>query len=365
MDITSQLLTFQNVEKRFGDVVAVQNFDLEIGRGDFVAIMGPSGCGKTTTLRMLAGLETPTSGHILYHGQPIDEIPPWRREMPLVWQSYALFPFLSVLDNIAFGLKSRKIPKVERRARAHSWLERLGIGEMAHRMPSTLSGGQAQRVALARALVLEPEVLILDEPLSALDAHMVVRMQSELAELQRNLGITFVYVTHNQSEALAMASQVVIMNEGRIEQVGTPLDVYRAPQTRFVAEFVGTNNIIPGTLSDISGAGHRVATALGQFASTNPTDIQATPGQSLNLVVGADMVSIATGAVPEGANRLEARFVGESFAGNIVTLVFEAEGGQELKAQIQQRALRDLDLGTDKTTTLSFDPAETLLVPAG
>lgn len=365
MSTTSQLLTFQNVEKRFGDVLAVQNFNLEIGRGDFVAIMGPSGCGKTTTLRMLAGLETPTTGHILYHGQPIDEIPPWRREMPLVWQSYALFPFLSVLDNVAFGLKSRKVPKVERRARAQSWLERLGIGGMAHRMPDTLSGGQAQRVALARALVLEPEVLILDEPLSALDAHMVVRMQSELAELQRNLGITFVYVTHNQSEAFAMANRVVIMNEGRIEQVGAPLDVYRAPQTRFVAEFVGTNNIIAGKLDSIEGARLRIVTPLGSFVSTNPTGLDIPNGGDLNLVVGADMVSIATGAVPDRFNRVDARFVGESFSGNIVTLVFEAEGGQELKVQIQQRALRDLDLGADTTVTLSFDPAETLLVSAG
>lgn len=357
----SPLLKFENVGKSFGRVQAVQDLDLEVGRGEFVAIMGPSGCGKTTTLRMLAGLENPTQGRILYNSEPINQIPPWQRQMPLVWQSYALFPFLSVLDNAAFGLKSRKVPKAERRRKAQDWLDRLGIGQMANRMPDTLSGGQAQRVALARALVLEPEILILDEPLSALDAHMVVRMQTELAELQRTLGITFVYVTHNQSEAFAMADQVVIMNEGLIEQMGAPLEIYRAPQTKFVAQFVGTNNIIDGRLTSVSGEDHVMETALGPLKSTNPTGAKLDLGNRVSAVVSADVMLIDAPDMA-GANCLKARLVGESFAGTVVTLVFEAQGGLELKVQLQHRALRTLNLSRDQPATLSFDPAETSLI---
>jgi spermidine/putrescine transport system ATP-binding protein len=185
--------------KDYGSNPAVHTFDLDIQRGSFVAIMGPSGCGKTTLLRMIAGLEKPTRGQIILNGGSIESLPPWKRRMPLVWQNYALFPFLNVIDNVAFGLRNDKLSKATRQTRAQAWLDRLGIGDLAHRSPGTLSGGQAQRVALARALVLEPEILLLDEPLSALDANMVVRMQTELAQLQRDLGITFFYVTHNQS----------------------------------------------------------------------------------------------------------------------------------------------------------------------
>ena len=363
-DKTEPLLKFSQVEKRFGDAVAVRDMDLEIGRGDFVAIMGPSGCGKTTTLRMLAGLETPSAGTIFYDGTPIDDVPPWKREMPLVWQNYALFPFLSVIDNVCFGLRERKVPKAERRERARKWLDRLGIGAMADRMPNTLSGGQAQRVALARALVLEPEILILDEPLSALDAHMVVRMQTELAELQKALGITFVYVTHNQSEAFAMANHVVIMNEGRIEQVGSPLDIYRAPKTRFVANFVGTNNILDGTIADKTDGTWNVETPVGHFTSTNPTDEELSHGQKVHLVVSADMMAVADGKEESGPNRIDAVLIGESFAGNVVTLVFETGTGQELRVQVQERALRGMRLTAQDHVTLTFDPAEALLIPA-
>ena len=292
-------LRFTGIEKRFGGTLAVTGFDLDIARGDFIAIMGPSGCGKTTTLRMLAGLEKPTAGQILRDGEAIDDTPPWLRRMPLVWQNYALFPFLSVLDNVAFGLRNEDVAKAERHRRAMGWLERLGISDLAQRQPETLSGGQAQRVALARALVLEPEVLLLDEPLSALDAHMVVRMQTEIAELQRALGITFVYVTHNQSEAFAMADRVVIMNAGRIQQVGSSMDVYRAPKTRFVAEFVGTNNIVDGTIASASRSILSVETGLGRLVSTNPTGAEVVKGSPVHLVVSADLVSVNAKSVAE------------------------------------------------------------------
>jgi spermidine/putrescine transport system ATP-binding protein len=358
------LLRFVDVEKRFGDTLAVRRFNLDIARGDFVAIMGPSGCGKTTTLRMLAGLERPTSGHILRDGELIDDQPPWLRRMPLVWQNYALFPFLSVLDNVAFGLRNDDVSKPERRRRSMQWLDRLGIADLADRAPETLSGGQAQRVALARALVLEPEILLLDEPLSALDANMVVRMQTEIAELQRSLGITFVYVTHNQSEAFAMADRVVIMNEGEIQQFGSPMDVYRAPRTRFVAEFVGTNNIIDGVVTQVAGGECKVETQLGEFTSSNPSDVPVEPGTQVHLIVSADLMSVHTRAGRSAANYIEARLIGESFVGNLVTLVLDAGEHHEFRVQLQQRALQNLDLHAGDVVTLRFDRRDTLIIPA-
>ena len=362
MDAEKPFLKFVDVEKRFGDTLAVKNFNLEIERGDFVAIMGPSGCGKTTTLRMLAGLERPSAGSILRNGEAIDDVPPWLRRMPLVWQNYALFPFLTVLENVAFGLRNDDVPKPERHRRSLEWLDRLGIADLAERSPATLSGGQAQRVALARALVLEPDILLLDEPLSALDAHMVVRMQTELAELQRALGITFLYVTHNQSEAFAMADRVVIMNDSEIQQVGSPVDVYRGPRTRFVAEFVGTNNIIDGVIESVVDGECLVGTALGLFASSNPSNAPVAAGHTVHLVVSADLVTVNKAAA-EATNIVTARLVGESFVGNVVTLVLEAEGGQELKVQLQQRALQDLNIRANDAVTLAFERGDTLILP--
>ena len=359
----ASLLAFRNVEKRFGDTVAVKNLNLEIAAGDFVAIMGPSGCGKTTTLRMLAGLEKPTGGCILWRGRPIDNVPPWRRRMPLVWQNYALFPFLDVLGNVAFGLRSEGLGKAERRKRAMEWLERLGISELAGRSVDTLSGGQAQRVALARALVLEPEVLLLDEPLSALDAHMVVRMQSELSTLQRELGITFFYVTHNQSEAFAMAGRVVIMNDGEIQQVGSPVDIFRAPANRFVAAFVGTNNILPGTVTSVADGSCTVRTVLGTFDSAGPSASAVTEGDKVDLVVSADLVMVLTDPAAARPNLFCARLVGESFIGTTVLLTLDA-GDREVKVQLPQRAFQNMRAEIGDELRLCFDPSDALLISA-
>ena len=236
--MTKPLVILEKVQKHFGDFIAVKEINLEINEGELLAIMGPSGCGKTTTLRMRSGLEEPTIGEIRMNDQVMNKVKPHERDTPLVWQSLALFPFLSVIENVEFGLKMRGVDKLERKKRALEWLEKLDILEFSERDISTLSGGQKQRVALARSLVLEPKILLLDEPLSALDAHLVIRMQAVLVQLQRELGITFVYVTHSQSEAFAMADRVVIMGNGEIAQVGTPKDIYRSPQNKFVAEFV-------------------------------------------------------------------------------------------------------------------------------
>lgn len=357
------LMRLIGLGKDYGSTPAVHTFDLDIQRGSFVAIMGPSGCGKTTLLRMIAGLETPTRGQVALNGVSIEVLPPWKRRMPLVWQNYALFPFLNVIDNVAFGLRNEKLGKATRHARAQAWLDRLGIGDLAHRSPSTLSGGQAQRVALARALVLEPEILLLDEPLSALDANMVVRMQTELAQLQRDLGITFFYVTHNQSEAFAMADTVVIMNGGRIEQAGSPMAVYKTPSTRFVAGFVGTNNIIDGTVASTDGALVCIETAHGIFLTPVPAEGTPAVGRAVHLVVGADVMKVSAMSAEADANRIRARLIGESFAGNFALLVFEASG-IELRAQVPHRVMADLGASFRQEAFLSFKPKDALLIPA-
>ncbi|MEC8641968.1 MAG: ABC transporter ATP-binding protein, partial [Pseudomonadota bacterium] len=263
--MTTPLVEFRSVEKRFGDFVAVERVNFTIEAGEFVAIMGPSGCGKTTTLRMLAGLEAPSEGEVLMEGRVMNDVPAHERDTPLVWQSLALFPFLNARENVEFGLQMRGVSAAERRKRALEWLDRMEISEFAERDISSLSGGQKQRVALARSLVIEPRILLLDEPLSALDANLVIRMQSVLTKLQRELGITFVYVTHSQSEAFAMADRVVIMSRGRIAQVGSPKDIYRAPANRFVAEFVGRNNIISGTVTKTTKTTATIDGSLGSF----------------------------------------------------------------------------------------------------
>ena len=255
------LVVFDNVVKRFGTFEAVKRMNFEIHEGEFLAFMGPSGCGKTTTLRMLAGLEEPTEGDIRLAGKSLVGVKPHERDTPMVWQSLALFPFLNARENVEFGLKMRGQDAATRKKKALDWLERLGIGEFAERDVNSLSGGQRQRVALARALVTEPKILLLDEPLSALDAHLVIRMQGVLTKLQRELGITFVYVTHSQSEAFAMADRVVIMSKGEIAQIGSARDIYRTPANRFVAEFVGRNNIFSGT----ANAAGLVETPAGTF----------------------------------------------------------------------------------------------------
>lgn len=329
------LLTLSNVEKRFGNVVAVRDISLEIEAGTFMAIMGPSGCGKTTTLRLLAGLEQPTRGQIRYMGQDISTADPWNRGMPLVWQDLALFPFLNVVKNVAFGLKMNGMPRRERHERAMKWLERLNIDHLAERDISVLSGGQQQRVALARALVTEPDILLLDEPLSALDAALVVRMQEELTRLQRDLGITFIYVTHNQSEAFAMADHVVIMSEGQVQQIGDAREVYRHPRNRFVAEFVGTNNIVPGRVAEADGSTLAINTPLGVFTSSAPGNENFTTGDEVNLVISADRVRLDTKPNESSVNRLSGRLVTEQFIGAVVTAYVDVGDGPDFLAQIQ------------------------------
>ena len=351
--MSTPLVTFDKVQKKFGDFVAVKELDFEIREGEFLAIMGPSGCGKTTTLRMLAGLDAPSAGEISLNGQVMNDVAPHARDTPLVWQSLALFPFLTARENVEFGLKMRGVGKPERGERALKWLDKMDILEFADRDISTLSGGQKQRVALARSLVMEPQILLLDEPLSALDAHLVIRMQAVLTDLQRELGITFVYVTHSQSEAFAMADRVIIMGNGEIAQIGTPKDIYREPANQFVAEFVGRNNILSGTVAAVETTTARITTASGEF-TVPMNDVRLTEDQKASFVISADLVHIGMDQ-PTEANRAHCKLISEEFVGSMVTLFLEDAQGQEFKVQMQERELSKFDLHSGDEIWLSWD----------
>ena len=357
--MSEPLVVFDGVVKRYGPIMAVKRMDLTIEKGEFVALMGPSGCGKTTTLRMLAGLEEPSEGEVRIAGRRMNDVAAHERDTPLVWQSLALFPFLNVRENVEFGLRMRGVEAGERRRRAVEWLERLGMEGFEARRIDQLSGGQRQRVALARSLVTEPEMLLLDEPLSALDAHLVIRMQGVLARLQRELGITFVYVTHSQSEAFAMADRVVIMGDGDIAQIGPPREVYRAPANRFVAEFVGRNNIFTGEITDTGG---EFATMDGSAGRLAVPASGAALGAAVSIAVAADRLRV-TQAEPEAANRIACQLISEEFVGAAVILYLEAPDGSEIKAQLGEAELETLDLTPGAGLWVSWEPGAAHLLP--
>lgn len=354
------LVSFEGVVKRFGGFVAVQKMDFEIRKGEFLAIMGSSGCGKTTTLRMLAGLEAPTEGVIKLSGKPINDLPTWSRDTPMVWQSLALFPFLNVRENVEFALKMRGVGKVERRRRAEQWLDRMQIAEFAERNIAQLSGGQRQRVALARSLVVEPEILLLDEPLSALDAALKVRMQSVLKNLQRETGITFVYVTHSQSEAFSMADRVVIMSRGVIEQIGTPQEIYRTPRTRFVADFLGSSNLFSGKIRS-GAAGFELDSSVGPLRLGSP----ATVGEAATLTV-LDTKTHLSATAPDGnVNAVPVKVIGEEFVGATATVYLETAQGQEIRVQKGHDELAALPLGIGQPLYAWWNPEDGHLVGEG
>jgi len=248
-------VVINNVVKKYGDTTAVKGIQLSIGKGEFFTILGPSGCGKTTLLRMIAGFNSIDEGEILFDGKRINDVPAHLRNIGMVFQNYAIFPHMSIFKNVAYGLKARKVPKQELAARVNEALELMRISQYRDRDPSQLSGGQQQRVALARALVIRPVILLMDEPLSNLDAKLRVEMRNAIKKIQRELGITTIYVTHDQEEALAVSDRIAVMNQGRVEQIGTPQDIYMKPATPFVAGFIGTTNFLSGVAEPQPGGG--------------------------------------------------------------------------------------------------------------
>jgi spermidine/putrescine transport system ATP-binding protein len=285
-------VVLSSVTKRFGELTAVDAVDLEIAEGEFFTMLGPSGCGKTTTLRMIAGFEELTDGRLTIDDVDMQGIPPYKRPTNTVFQSYALFPHLSVRENVAFGLRRKKVAKSDIDRRVREELERVGLAAEANRRPSQLSGGMQQRVALARALVNQPRVLLLDEPLGALDLKLRKRLQVELKGIQRDVGITFAYVTHDQEEALTMSDRIAVMNQGRIEQIGDPEEVYDRPTTTFVAGFIGVSNLMPGTVRK-SGAQGEIELDSGVQVRTGVDGFS--PGDRCHAVVRPEKLTIGAG----------------------------------------------------------------------
>ena len=313
-------LTLTGIQKAYpGGTVAVQDFNLEANRGEFVSFLGPSGCGKTTTLRMIAGFETPTEGRISIDGVDITDRSPNQRNVGMVFQSYALFPNMTVADNVGFGLRVRKRPSDQIKKRVGELLELINLPDKGNRFPWQLSGGQQQRVALARALAFEPTVLLLDEPLSALDAKIRVALRVEIRQIQRQLGITTVYVTHDQEEALSLSDRVVVMSEGRMEQVGTPFEIYNFPATPFVASFVGQLNLLPGKVVDAKAGTYTIDGS--PVHVTRPFEGGA--GRNVNIALRPEMASLGAGG---GENRLNGKVVDVSFLGSIVRVRIQVGG---------------------------------------
>ncbi|OIK28783.1 ABC transporter ATP-binding protein [Streptomyces malaysiense] len=331
---------FRGLRREFGATVALDGLDLTVRPGEFLALLGPSGCGKTTALRMLAGFEHPDSGAVLVDGRDITQVPAHRRDAGMVFQSYSLFPHLDAIDNVAFGLRMRGVRAAERRARAAELLELVGLGDKGERFPHQLSGGQQQRIALARALALRPRVLLLDEPLSALDAKVRLSLREEIRRLQQELGITTLFVTHDQEEALSVADRVAVMRAGRLEQCAEPAELYGRPATAFVAEFVGTMSRIPGELKDgtVEVLGQRLP-ADGE-AADGAVDVLVRPE---NLLVRAD-------------ERGGARVVATAFLGAVVRLTVRLADGTEAKADLPAHEAAGLGAGAAVTASLPERP---------
>jgi len=355
--MTDAVIELVEVEKRFGDFVAVKGVDIAIERGEFFSLLGPSGCGKTTSLRMIAGFEQPTSGEIRLEGEDVSKTPPYRRNVNTVFQHYALFPHMTIFDNVAFGPRSAKLDKKETAKRVGEMLEVVRLADFADRKPSQLSGGQQQRVALAWALVNYPSALLLDEPLGALDLKLRQAMQLELKRIQRDVGITFIYVTHDQEEALTMSDRIAVMSEGRVEQIAAPTDIYDEPATVFVAGFIGQANLWPAAVT--SQSGHDVTvTALGAALPARST---ATLTGDVTLMVRPERIRVAAdeASAPDGAVRLTVTSL--VFQGPVVRLAGAAADGSEVLAHIgPDQQLPMLRPGDDVWASWDTDAAAAL-----
>jgi len=352
------VIALERVSKRFGRTDAVRSVDLAIGRGEFFAVLGPSGCGKTTTLRMIAGFEQPDTGRVLLDGTDVSRTPPYRRNVNTVFQHYALFPHMTVADNVAFGPRSRRVGAAETGRRVRELLDVVRLAGYADRKPAQLSGGQQQRVALARALANAPSALLLDEPLGALDLKLRQAMQLELKRIQREVGIAFLYATHDQEEALTMSDRIAVMNEGRVEQIGTPREIYHEPSSVFVAGFIGIANLIPGVVQDASGGGvtvlvagnHRVAVPRGAAA--------VAPGGPATIMIRPERLRLAPQA---GGTGLRVTLEHAAFQGPVIRCTLRAGDGTTIVAHAGPgHALSSLEPGLALSVAWDYEAARLL-----
>ena len=309
------VISIEHVSKHYGSYVAVEEADFDIAPGEFFSMLGPSGCGKTTTLRLIAGFEQPTSGAIRINGDDVSRVPAYKRDVNTVFQQYSLFPHLSIIDNVGFGLRSRKVGKSEARARAQEMLELVALAEFGSRKPAQLSGGQQQRVALARALVNNPKALLLDEPLAALDLKLRQSMQFELKRIQRELGIAFVFVTHDQEEAITMSDRIAVMSQGSVAQIGTPTDIYNYPESVFVAGFIGTANLLPVEITAVAGDVASCTSYSGAQLFIPTFGRSYSAGTHGTVMIRPERLDI-TAAVPE-------REIGGAIEGTLTSIVFQ------------------------------------------
>ena len=351
------LLSLQHIKKDFGEGDVLSNISLDVHRGEFVTLLGASGCGKTTTLRIISGLETADEGRVLLGGRDMTDLPPEKRPVNTVFQSYALFPHMNVEKNVAYGLRLRGMDKRAIDKRVREMLELVQMSEHAGRMPSQLSGGQRQRIAIARALALEPELLLLDEPLGALDLQLRRQMQVELKRLQKQLGITFIYITHDQEEAVNMSDRIAVMRSGRFEQIGTPEEIYDAPMTRYVAQFIGRSTILTGTVKSVSGDTAVIMDENGSYP-VDATRARLVPGKVCELCVRTERMRVSREPVPGFSlpcTVKEARYAG----GSVLTYVTMA-GGAEAVATGEERMADAAQPGD--TVYLCWNPAQAAVI---
>ena len=359
--MSEPIISIRNLTKQFSVVTAVDDVSFDIGANEFFALLGPSGCGKTTLLRMMAGFENPTSGEILIDGQNMVGIQPNDRPVNMVFQSYAVFPHMTVKENVGYGLMVTGTPADEIETRVRDALDMVKLGELAGRNPDQLSGGQRQRVALARALVKRPKVLLLDEPLSALDAKLREQMQLELAHLQADVGITFVIVTHDQDEALSMADRIAVMNTGQVDQIADPGELYESPANRFIADFIGKVNLLDGTITGAQGKSVIVeVVGIGKVLVPYDGDAQG----SVSLAVRPEKIRVSKNAPnTDGLINTQGRIVDWAYYGDISNMFIETGEGLRLVATIQNETRATVDsMNIDDTVHLCWSPEDTLLL---
>ncbi len=357
--MSSPLLKLSDIGKKYGEVVAAADINLDIQEGEFVTFLGPSGSGKTTTLMMVAGFTEPTSGNINLEGQPLDPIPVHKRDIGMVFQHYALFPHMTVNQNVAFPLEMRKVPKADRRTKVEEALEMVGLAGFGDRQPKELSGGQQQRVALARAMVFKPRLLLMDEPLGALDKKLREHMQLEIMHLHKNLGTTVLYVTHDQEEALVMSDRIAVFNQGRIEQIGTSHDLYEAPKSKFVADFIGETNFLSGKVDALNAGMGKIQGLSGK------TSEGLTKGQAAVLAVRPERVRLINGAQTDELNTVSGQVKELIYLGQSRKVIVALDNGSEIIAleQAAQAELTPLEIGNQ--ATLGFKPNDARLLADG